>query len=137
MSSDDFEEEVKPKKSETKKALKKSAGEIKAAKPADGPEPPKTKTGKVAKPPSKTAPAAPAKDDEPAPEKPKVATGKVKKPLGKSDTGKAGAGGGKPKRAPPPAPPAAGYLTNVPANARVVVLAKAWLGDETVRALDA
>ncbi len=29
------------------------------------------------------------------------------------------------------------YLTNVPANARVVVLAKAWLGDEAVRALDA
>jgi hypothetical protein len=29
------------------------------------------------------------------------------------------------------------YLTNVPASARVVVLAKAWLGDEAVRALDA
>ena len=27
------------------------------------------------------------------------------------------------------------YLTNVPANARVVVLAKAWLGEEAVRAL--
>jgi hypothetical protein len=29
------------------------------------------------------------------------------------------------------------YLTNVPANARLVVLAEAWLGDEAVRALDA
>jgi hypothetical protein len=29
------------------------------------------------------------------------------------------------------------YLTNVPANARVVVLAGAWLGDEAARALDA
>ena len=29
------------------------------------------------------------------------------------------------------------YLANVPANARVVVLAGAWLGDEAVRALDA
>jgi tetratricopeptide (TPR) repeat protein len=28
------------------------------------------------------------------------------------------------------------YLTNVPANARLVALAKAWLGDEAVRALD-
>jgi hypothetical protein len=104
MSSDDSEDEVKPKKAETKKVQKKSAGEIKVPKPG-APEPPKTKTGKVAKPPSKAGATAPPEDaeGEPAPEKPKTATGKVKKPLGKSDA--AGKTGAKPKRAPGPPPP--------------------------------